>query len=26
MVINADGTIDNAFVSLFDADFETHLK
>ena len=26
MIINADGTIDNAFVSLFDANFENHLK
>lgn len=26
MIINADGTINNAFVSLFDATFESHLK
>lgn len=26
MVLNADGTIDNAFVSLFDVNFESHLK
>ncbi|MES2811130.1 MAG: thioredoxin-like domain-containing protein [Bacteroidota bacterium] len=26
MIINADGTISNAFVSLFDANFENYLK
>lgn len=26
MILNADGTINNAFVSLFDANFENHLK
>ena len=26
LVINADGTINNAFVSLFDVDFESNLK
>jgi hypothetical protein len=26
MVLNADGTINNAFVSLFDVNFESHLK
>lgn len=26
MIINADGTINNAFVSLFDVTFESHLK
>lgn len=26
MIINADGTISNAFVSLFDANFESYLK
>lgn len=26
MIINADGTIKNAFVSLFDVNFEEHLK
>ena len=26
MIINADGTINNAFVSLFDVNFEKHLK
>lgn len=26
MIINADGTINNAFVSLFDANFENYLK
>lgn len=26
MIINADGTINNAFVSLFDVTFENHLK
>lgn len=26
LVINADGTINNAFVSLFDVQFESHLK
>lgn len=26
MIVNADGTINNAFVSLFDVNFETNLK
>ncbi len=26
MILNADGTIDNAFVSLFEANFEQHLE
>ncbi len=26
MVLNADGTINNAFVNLFDVNFESHLK
>jgi hypothetical protein len=26
IVVNADGTINNAFVSLFDVNFESHLK